>query len=81
VNHGDKIYLMNNVRNVRNAAYDRIKRGEFPAYKIVWKSFRGDFVEARLVLPNGYLHSHTYTFPVRDVILTKIMEKKLEDYL
>lgn len=79
--HGDKIYLMNNVRNVRNAAYDRIKKGQFPAYRITWKSYDGNVVDARLVLPDGSLHSYTYGFLVRDIVPAKIMDKKLEDYM
>jgi hypothetical protein len=79
--YGEKIFVVNNVRNFRNAAYDRIKKKEFPTYKVVWKA-RGDpILEARMVLPSGILHSYTYTFHLGDVMPVRLMEKKLEDYL
>lgn len=79
--YGEKIFVVNNVRGVRNAAYDRLKKGEFPSYKIMWKSRWEPIVEARMVLPSGCTHTHTYTFRLEDIIPVKLREKKLEDYL
>lgn len=79
--YGEKVFVVNNVRGVRNAAYDRIKKGQFPVYKVVWKSRWEPIVEARMLLPNGYMHNYTYTFRLEDILPVKIMEKKLEDYL
>lgn len=79
--YGEKIVVVNNVRNIRNAAYNRIKKKEFPLYKVVWKARGEPILEARMVLPGGYLHSYTYTFHLDDVMPIRIMEKKLEDYL
>lgn len=78
---GEKVYLVRNIRGWQNAAYNRIKKGEFPTYQITWKSFRGDRVDAHMILPSGYMHSCPYTFPVEDIMPVKIMDKKLEDYL
>ena len=81
MNYGEKIYLVNNSRGVRNAAYDRIKKGQFPTYMVMWRSRWEPIVEARMLLPNRHLHSYTYTFRMEDILPVKLMDKKLEDYL
>lgn len=81
MNYGEKIVLVSNTRSVRNAAYDRIKKKEFPTYMVTWKSRWEPLVEARMILPSGNLHSFTYTFRVEDVMPVKLLDKTLEDYL
>ena len=81
MNYGEKIVVVNNTRGIRNAAYDRIKKKQFPVYKVVWESRWEPIVEARMVLPSGYLHSHTYAFRMEDIMPVKILDKALEDYL
>lgn len=78
---GEKVYLVRNTRGWYNAAYNRVKKGEFPAYQIIWKSFLGDHVDARMVLPSGHMHSHIYNFRFDDIMPARFMDKKLEDYL
>ena len=79
--YGERVVLVNNSNNTKNAAYQRLKKGEFSRYMITWCSYDRNFVEARYINPNNKLTTAYYTFPLKDVAPTTFINKKLEDYL
>lgn len=79
--YGQNVVLVNNSKNIKNAAYQRLKKGVIARYMITWQSYDRRYVEARYINPENRLTTSYYTFPLEDIAPTEFLDKKLEDYL
>jgi hypothetical protein len=78
--YGEKVTIVANPRNVKNAAFRRFKKGEPAQYMVHWVGYDRTRIEAAYIGKNGNT-SASYIFRPDEILPTKLVGKQLEDYM